>query len=161
MIYTAHYTSLLGGITLASDGIALTGLYFDGDTGCPPCDAAHKKDLPVFGEAMRWLDLYFAGHEPDFSPTLNPTGTAFQQAVWAILRTIPYGATTSYGTIARRIEQKTKKRMSAQAVGGAVGRNPISIIIPCHRVLGADGSLTGYAGGLDKKEYLLGLEGVL
>ncbi|WP_026762570.1 methylated-DNA--[protein]-cysteine S-methyltransferase [Selenomonas artemidis] len=161
MIYTAHYTSLLGGITLASDGIALTGLYFDGETGCPPCDAAHKKDLPVFGEAMRWLDLYFAGHEPDFSPTLNPTGTAFQQAVWAILRTIPYGATTSYGTIARRIEQKTKKRMSAQAVGGAVGRNPISIIIPCHRVLGADGSLTGYAGGLDKKEYLLGLEGVL
>ena len=161
MIYTAHYTSLLGGITLASDGIALTGLYFDGETGCPPCDAAHKKDLPVLGEAMRWLDLYFAGHEPDFSPTLNPTGTAFQQAVWAILRTIPYGATTSYGTIARRIEQKTKKRMSAQAVGGAVGRNPISIIIPCHRVLGADGSLTGYAGGLDKKEYLLGLEGVL
>lgn len=161
MIYTAHYTSLLGGITLASDGIALTGLYFDGETGCPPCDAAHKKDLPVFGEAMRWLDLYFAGHEPDFSPTLNPTGTAFQQAVWAILRTIPYGATTSYGTIARRIEQKTKKRMSAQAVGGAVGRNPISIIIPCHRVLGADGNLTGYAGGLDKKEYLLGLEGVL
>ena len=161
MIYTAHYTSLLGGITLASDGIALTGLYFDGETGCPPCDAAHKKDLPVFGEAMRWLDLYFAGHEPDFSPTLNPTGTAFQQAVWAILRTIPYGATTSYGTIARRIEQKTKKRMSAQAVGGAVGRNPISIIIPCHRVLGADGSLTGYAGGLDKKAYLVGLEGVL
>lgn len=161
MIYTAHYTSLLGGITLASDGIALTGLYFDGETGCPPCDAAHKKDLPVFGEAMRWLDLYFAGHEPDFSPTLNPTGTAFQQAVWAILRTIPYGATTSYGTIARRIEQKTKKRMPTQAVGGAVGRNPISIIIPCHRVLGADGSLTGYAGGLDKKEYLLGLEGVL
>ena len=158
MIYTAHYTSLLGGITLASDGIALTGLYFDGETGCPPCDAAHKKDLPVFGEAMRWLDLYFAGHEPDFSPTLNPTGTAFQQAVWAILRTIPYGATTSYGTIARRIEQKTKKRMSAQAVGGAVGRNPISLLIPCHRVIGADGSLTGYAGGLDKKEYLLGLE---
>jgi len=161
MIYTAHYTSPLGGITLASDGIALTGLYFDGERDFPDLSTARKKDLPVFGEAMRWLDLYFAGHEPDFSPTLNPTGTAFQQAVWAILRTIPYGATTSYGTIARRIEQKTKKRMSAQAVGGAVGRNPISIIIPCHRVLGADGSLTGYAGGLDKKEYLLGLEGVL
>ena len=159
MIYTAHYTSPLGGITLASDGIALTGLYFDGESGCPPCDAAHKKDLPVFGEAMRWLDLYFAGKEPDFMPVLNPTGTAFQQAVWEILRTIPYGATTSYGTIARRIEQETKKRMSAQAVGGAVGRNPISIIIPCHRVIGADGSLTGYAGGLDKKEYLLRTEG--
>lgn len=159
MIYTAHYTAPLGGITLASDGIALTGLYFDGETGCPPCDAAHKKNLPVFGEAMRWLDLYFAGREPDFMPVLNPTGTEFQQAVWAILRTIPYGATTSYGTIARRIEQKTKKRMSAQAVGGAVGRNPISILIPCHRVIGADGSLTGYAGGLDKKEYLLRTEG--
>ena len=159
MIYTAHYTSPLGGITLASDGIALTGLYFDGEPGCPPCDAAHKKDLPVFGEAVKWLDLYFAGNEPDFMPVLNPTGTVFQQAVWKILRTIPYGATTSYGTIARRIEQETKKRMSAQAVGGAVGRNPISILIPCHRVIGADGSLTGYAGGLDKKEYLLGLEG--
>ena len=159
MIYTAHYTSPLGGITLASDGIALTGLYFDGEPGCPPCDAAHKKDLPVFGEAVKWLDLYFAGNEPDFMPVLNPTGTVFQQAVWKILRTIPYGATTSYGTIARRIEQETKKRMSAQAVGGAVGRNPISILIPCHRVIGADGSLTGYAGGLDKKEYLLRTEG--
>ena len=159
MIYTAHYTSPLGGITLTSDGMALTGLYFDGETGCPPCDAAHKKDLPVFGEAMRWLDLYFAGKEPDFMPVLNPTGTAFQQAVWEILRTIPYGATTSYGAIAKRLEKSTGKRMSAQAVGGAVGRNPISILIPCHRVIGADGSLTGYAGGLDKKEYLLRTEG--
>ena len=159
MIYTAHYTSPLGGITLTSDGMALTGLYFDGETGCPPCDAAHKKDLPVFGEAMHWLDLYFAGKEPDFSPALNPTGTAFQQAVWEILRTIPYGGTTTYGAIAKRLEKVRGKRMSAQAVGGAVGRNPISILIPCHRVIGADGSLTGYAGGLDKKEYLLGLEG--
>ena len=161
MIYTTHYTSPLGGITLASDGMALTGLYFDGERDFPDLSAAHKKDLPVFGEAMQWLDLYFAGHEPDFSPTLNPTGTAFQQAVWAILRTIPYGATTSYGTIAKRLEKSTGKRMSAQAVGGAVGRNPISILIPCHRVIGADGSLTGYAGGLDKKEYLLALEGVI
>ena len=159
MIYTAHYTSPLGGITLASDGIALTGLYFDGELGCPPCDVAHKKDLPVFGEAMRWLDLYFAGKEPDFMPVLNPTGTAFQMSVWEVLRTIPYGQTTTYGAIAKRLEKSTGKRMSAQAVGGAVGRNPISILIPCHRVIGADGSLTGYAGGLDKKEYLLGLEG--
>ena len=161
MIYTAHYTSPLGGITLASDGIALTGLYFDGEPGCPPCDAAHKKDLPVLGEAMRWLDLYFAGKEPDFMPALAPAGTPFQQAIWAILRTIPYGETTTYGAIAHRLEEETKKRMSAQAVGGAVGRNPISILIPCHRVIGADGSLTGYAGGLDKKEYLLELEGVI
>ena len=159
MIYTAHYTSPLGGITLASDGMALTGLYFDGERDFPDLSAAHKKDLPVFGEVMRWLDLYFAGKEPDFSPALNPTGTAFQQAVWEILRTIPYGGTTTYGAIAKRLEKVRGKRMSAQAVGGAVGRNPISILIPCHRVIGADGSLTGYAGGLDKKEYLLGLEG--
>ena len=159
MIYTVHYTSPLGGITLASDGMALTGLYFDGERDFPDLSAAHKKDLPVFGEAMHWLDLYFAGKEPDFSPALNPTGTAFQHAVWEILRTIPYGGTTTYGAIAKRLEKVTGKRMSAQAVGGAVGRNPISILIPCHRVIGADGSLTGYAGGLDKKEYLLGLEG--
>ena len=159
MIYTAHYTSPLGGITLASDGMALTGLYFDGERDFPDLSAAHKKDLPVFGEVMRWLDLYFAGKEPDFMPPLAPVGTTFQQAVWEILKTIPYGGTTTYGAIAKRLEKSTGKRMSAQAVGGAVGRNPISILIPCHRVIGADGSLTGYAGGLDKKEYLLGLEG--
>ena len=161
MIYTAHYTSPLGGITLASDGIAHTGLNFDGERDFPDLSAAHKKNLPVFGEVMRWLELYFAGKEPDFSPALNPTGTAFQMLVWAILQTIPYGGTTTYGAIAKRLEKSTGKRMSAQAVGGAVGRNPISILIPCHRVIGANGSLTGYAGGLDKKEYLLELEGVI
>ena len=161
MIYTAHYTSPLGGITLASDGIALTGLYFDGERDFPDLSAAHKKDLPVFGEVMRWLDLYFAGKEPDFMPTLNPTGTSFQMSVWAILRAIPFGETTTYGAIAKQLEKDTGRRMSAQAVGGAVGRNPISILIPCHRVIGANGSLTGYAGGLDKKEYLLELEGII
>ena len=160
MIYTAHYTSPLGGITLASDSMALTGLYFDGERDFPDLSAAHKKDFPVFGEVMRWLDLYFAGKEPDFMPPLAPVGTTFQQAVWEILKTIPYGGTTTYGAIAKRLEKSTGKRMSAQAVGGAVGRNPISILIPCHRVIGADGSLTGYAGGLDKKEALLRLEGV-
>ena len=161
MIYTSHYASPLGGITLAGDGIALTGLYFDGETGCPSCDAAHKKDLPVFGEAVKWLDLYFAGKEPHFMPALSPDGTTFQQAVWEILKTIPYGETTTYGAIAKQLEKNTGRRMSAQAVGGAVGRNPISILIPCHRVIGADGRLTGYAGGLDKKAYLLRLEGSL
>ena len=107
----------------------------------------------------RWLDVYFSGRKPDFTPPTAPAGTAFQQSVWEILRTIPYGETTTYGAIARRIEQNTGCRMSAQAVGGAVGRNPISILIPCHRVIGADGSLTGYAGGLDKKERLLQWEG--
>ena len=161
MIYTSHYASPLGGITLAGDGIALTGLYFDGETGCPSCDAAHKKDLPVFGEAVKWLDLYFAGKEPHFMPALSPDGTTFQQAVWEILKTIPYGETTTYGAIAKQLEKNTGRRMSAQAVGGAVGRNPISILIPCHRVIGADGRLTGYAGGLTRKEYLLRLEGSL
>ncbi|WP_315444791.1 methylated-DNA--[protein]-cysteine S-methyltransferase [uncultured Selenomonas sp.] len=161
MIYTAHYNSPLGGITLTSDGMALTGLYFDGERDFPDLSPGRKKDLPLFGEVMRWLDLYFDGKEPDFSPALNPTGTAFQMSVWAILRTIAYGETTTYGAIAKRLEKKTGKRMSAQAVGGAVGRNPISIIVPCHRVIGANGSLTGYAGGLDKKEYLLELEGAI
>ncbi len=161
MIYTAHYASPLGGMTLTSDGMALTGLYFDGERDFPDLSAAHKKDLPVFGEVMRWLDLYFAGKEPDFMPTLNPTGTSFQMSVWAILRAIPFGETTTYGAIAKQLEKDTGRRMSAQAVGGAVGRNPISILIPCHRVIGANGSLTGYAGGLDKKEYLLELEGII
>ena len=161
MIYTAHYASPLGGITLTSDGMALTGLYFDGERDFPDLSAAHKKDLPVFGEVMRWLDLYFAGKEPDFMPTLNPTGTSFQMSVWANLRAIPFGETTTYGAIAKQLEKNTGRRMSAQAVGGAVGRNPISILIPCHRVIGANGSLTGYAGGLDKKEYLLELEGII
>ena len=161
MIYTAHYTSPLGGITLTSDGTALTGLYFDGERDFPDLSAGRKKDLPVFGEVIRWLDLYFAGKEPDFNPALNPTGTAFQMSVWAILQAIPYGETTTYGAIAKRLEKDTGKRMSAQAVGGAVGRNLISILIPCHRVIGVNGSLTGYAGGLDKKEYLLGLEGII
>ena len=120
MIYTAHYTSPLGGITFASDSIALTGLYFDGERDFPDLSAAHKKDLPVFGEVMRWLELYFAGREPDFSPALNPTGTSFQMSVWAILQTIPFGKTTTYGAIARRLEEGTGKRMSAQAVGGAI-----------------------------------------
>ena len=161
MIYPAHYNSPLGGITLTSDGMALTGLYFDGERDFPDLSPGRKKDLPLFGEVMRWLDLYFDGKEPDFSPALNPTGTAFQMSVWAILRTIAYGETTTYGAIAKRLEKKTGKRMSAQAVGGAVGRNPISIIVPCHRVIGANGSLTGYAGGLDKKKYLLELEGAI
>ena len=161
MIYTAHYASPLGGMTLTSDGTALTGLYFDGERDFPDLSAGRKKDLPVFREVVKWLNLYFAGKEPDFMPPLAPVGTTFQQAVWEILKTIPYGETTTYGAIAKQLEKNTGRRMSAQAVGGAVGRNPISILIPCHRVIGTDGSLTGYAGGLDKKEYLLGLEGII
>ena len=161
MLYTSHYASPLGGMTLVSDGTALVGLYFDGQKyAAEGLDATRtQKNLPVFEEVRRWLDVYFSGRKPDFTPPIAPAGTAFQQSVWEILRTIPYGETTTYGAIARRIEQNTGRRMSAQAVGGAVGRNPISILIPCHRVVGTNGSLTGYAGGIDKKERLLQWEG--
>lgn len=161
MLYTSHYASPLGGMTLVSDGTALVGLYFDGQKyAAEGLDATRtQKNLLIFEEARRWLDVYFSGRKPDFTPPTAPAGTAFQQSVWEILRTIPYGETTTYGAIARRIEQNTGCRMSAQAVGGAVGRNPISILIPCHRVVGTNGSLTGYAGGIDKKERLLRWEG--
>ncbi len=163
MLYTSHYASPLGGMTLVSDGTALVGLYFDGQKyAAEGLDATHtQKNLPIFEEARRWLDVYFSGRKPDFTPPTAPAGTAFQQSVWEILRTIPYGQTVTYGAIARRIEQNTGRRISAQAVGGAVGRNPISILIPCHRVVGTNGSLTGYAGGLDKKAYLLRIEEIL
>jgi methylated-DNA--[protein]-cysteine S-methyltransferase len=161
MLYTSHYASPLGGMTLVSDGTALVGLYFDGQKyAAQGLDATcTQKNLLIFEEVRRWLDVYFSGRKPDFTPPTAPAGTAFQQSVWEILRTIPYGETTTYSAIARRIEQNTGCRMSAQAVGGAVGRNPISILIPCHRVVGTNGSLTGYAGGIDKKERLLRWEG--
>lgn len=161
MLYTSHYASPLGVMTLVSDGTALVGLYFDGQKyAAQGLDATRtQKNLLIFEEARRWLDVYFSGRKPDFTPPTAPAGTAFQQSVWEILRTIPYGETTTYGAIARRIKQNTGCRMSAQAVGGAVGRNPISILIPCHRVVGTNGSLTGYAGGIDKKERLLRWEG--
>ena len=159
MTYTTYYSSPLGKIILVSDGAALTELDFAEDV--PAASVEHmQKDLPLFEEVSRWLDVYFAGRDPGTLPPLAPHGTAFQQAVWNILRGIPYGTTTTYGRIAAHIAAARGGRMSAQAVGGAVGRNPISILIPCHRVIGADGSLTGYAGGLDKKEALLRLEGV-
>ena len=160
MTYAAYYFSPLGRIVLMSNGTALTELDFA--EGVPKASAVHtQKDLPVFREVCRWLDVYFAGRDPGALPPLAPHGTAFQQAVWKVLRGIPYGTTTTYGRIAARIAAARGGRMSAQAVGGAVGRNPISILIPCHRVIGTDGSLTGYAGGLDKKEYLLELEGAI
>ena len=161
MDYLHHYSSPLGGITLASDGEALTGLWFDGQKyfGSTLSAKHEEKDLPVFETAERWLDLYFGGIVPDFMPPVTMRGSAFRRAVWEILLTIPYGQTMTYGEIAARIaEQKGLARMSAQAVGGAVGHNPISLIIPCHRVVGADGSLTGYAGGIDRKAKLLEME---
>ena len=163
MQYITHYQSPLGGITISSDDTAITGLWFDGQKYFASTLGANykEKDLPVFTEAKRWLDIYFSGREPDFTPPLSLNGSAFRMAVWQILQSIPYGKTITYGDIAKQLAaQQGKTKMSAQAVGGAVGHNPISIIVPCHRVVGAGGSLTGYAGGIDKKVQLLELEGI-
>lgn len=148
---------------MASDGTALTGLWFNGQKYFAEglAETAAAKTLPVFDEAVRWLDIYFGGRRPDFTPLLNLEGTAFRKEVWKLLLQIPYGQTTTYGELAAQLAvSKGLKRMSAQAVGGAVGHNPISIIVPCHRVVGTGGSLTGYAGGLPKKLALLKLEGI-
>ena len=161
MPFIQHYDSPMGGILLAADEIGLVGLWFDGQKyfarDLP--EERIERDTPALTEAKHWLDIYFTGKEPDFLPPLHPTGSAFRQDVWGILLQIPYGKTTTYGEIARRLaEKRGLSRMSAQAVGGAVGHNEISIIIPCHRVVGTNGSLTGYAGGIEKKIKLLELE---
>ena len=163
MEYIHHYDSPLGGITMASDGNALTGLWFDGQKyfGNGLDNNIRDESLPVFDQTDQWLDIYFSGKAPGFTPPLNMKTTPFRKEVWEILLTIPFGKTMTYGEIADRIAgQNGLSRMSAQAVGGAVGHNAISLIIPCHRVVGANGSLTGYAGGIDKKAKLLALEQV-
>ena len=161
MNYIYRYASPLGGITLAGDGEALTGLWFDGQKHFPhdlQADST-EAELPVFTQTVHWLDTYFSGKAPDFTPPINLQTTPFRRAVCEVLLTIPYGHTMTYGDISGILaEQRGFQRMSAQAVGGAVGHNPIAIIIPCHRVIGADGSLTGYAGGLYRKSRLLQLE---
>lgn len=155
MIFTQHYASPLGGILLAADEQGLTGLWFDGAkyfaANLP--EEREEKNTPILAEAARWLDVYFAGGQPDFTPPLHLVGSDFRRRVWARLLAIPYGQTTAYGEL-------LGGGMSAQAVGSAVGHNPVSIIVPCHRVIGANGSLTGYAGGIEKKRRLLTLEGV-
>lgn len=163
MNYTYHYQSPLGGITLSSNGTELTGLWFDGQKyfGDTLPKEYEEKNLTVFEQSVRWLDIYFSGQAPDFTPPLCMQTTPFRKAVWEIMLTIPFGETMTYGEIANRIaKQKGLFKMSAQAVGGAVGHNSISLIIPCHRVVGTNGSLTGYAGGIDKKVQLLKLEKV-
>ena len=161
MVYTDTYKSQLGDILLAADEIGLIGLWFEGQKYfANTLPGEHiSRETPVLAEAKQWLDIYFSGKEPDFTPPLHPVGSAFRQAVWQILLQIPYGQTMTYGEIARRMADIQKvPHMSAQAVGGAVGHNGVSIIIPCHRVIGTDGSLTGYAGGMDKIVALLELE---
>ena len=161
MIYTSEYASPLGGILLAADEIGMRGLWFDGQKYFARDLSAERieQNTPVLAEAERWLDMYFSGKEPDFLPPLHPVGSPFRQEVWKILLQIPYGRTITYGDISKQLaEKRGLERMSAQAVGGAVGHNEISIMIPCHRVVGTNGSLTGYAGGIDRKIKLLELE---
>lgn len=161
MVYTKHYLSPLGGILLAADEVGLMGLWFDGEKYyADNLPKEHREEeTPILSEASRWLDVYFTGKEPDFMPPLHPIGSAFRREVWELLLQIPYGETVTYGDISKRLAKKMGlEKMSAQAVGGAVGHNEISIIIPCHRVVGTSGSLTGYAGGIDKKVRLLELE---
>lgn len=161
MQYITYYHSPVGKILLSTDYTALTGLWFEEQkyfaANLPP--EYEERNLPIFKDATRWLDIYFSGQNPDFSIPLHLTGTSFQIQVWEILCSIPYGDTMTYGKIAEKIAQhRGISHMSAQAVGGAVGHNPISILVPCHRVIGSDGSLTGYAGGVEKKRWLLKLE---
>ncbi|GHT96903.1 methylated-DNA--protein-cysteine methyltransferase [Betaproteobacteria bacterium] len=161
LIHYASVPSPLGKLTAAAQNDALIGLWFDGQKYFP-ADTKNwqlAQDHPVLTQLRVWLDGYFQGEKKAFSGKLSPQGSEFRQAVWQILRRIPYGQTTTYGAIARQLAvAQGKPQISAQAVGGAVGHNPISLIIPCHRVQGANGALTGYAGGLDKKQALLELE---
>ena len=164
MMYTCTYLSPLGKILLAADEIGLTGLWFEGQkyfANTLPEESV-SKETEILTEAKKWLDIYFSGEEPKFIPPLHPAGSAFRQVVWQILLEIPYGQTVTYGEIARKMTKlkntSNSSCMSAQAVGGAVGHNEVSVIIPCHRVVGTNGSLTGYAGGIEKKIALLELE---
>ncbi len=156
MTVFADYVSPLGKSLLAADDEGLITLELSGTK-----DVAPVLDHPVLQETLRWLDIYFSGENPGFTPPIHLIGTPFQMEVWRLLLDIPFGKTTTYGALAKEIARRRGiRRMAAQAVGGAVGRNPIALIVPCHRVIGADGSLTGYASGLDKKARLLALEGI-
>ncbi|MBO7370849.1 MAG: methylated-DNA--[protein]-cysteine S-methyltransferase [Campylobacter sp.] len=157
MKYFWRYNSLLGEIFMQSDGVNLTALKFGkfSEFG----SEFREQNLQIFKDTSAWLDIYFSGNLPNFTPKISLKGSEFQLEIWEILMQIPFGATTTYGEIAREIALKRQiPKMSARAVGRAVGANPIAIIIPCHRVIGRGGKLTGYAYGLDKKEFLLNLE---
>ncbi len=160
-MFESRLHSPLGEVRLRSDGESLIGLWFVGQVNDAKDidDIEIKNDLPIFGQVESWLESYFSGKQASITIPLQPKGTSFQQRVWQILQEIPYGKTMTYGEIAQRIaKEKGVETFSAQAVGQAVGKNPISILIPCHRVLGKNGALTGYAGGVYRKEKLLQLE---
>lgn len=155
-----HYSSPVGMITLAAEGNALKGLWFDGQRYDRSTLSAsfEEQDLPVFQETFRWLDLYFAGKCPDFMPDIMLCGTAYRKEIWDILKDIPYGRTVTYKDVAEQYFRRHGRKTSPRAAGNAVSHNPVSLIIPCHRVVGSDHGLTGYAGGLSRKQYLLDLE---
>lgn len=156
MVYFAEYPSPVGQILLTGEDRGLTGLWMNRK---PADTAVFLPEHPVLRQAVKWLDAYFCGEACPIEFPLAPAGTPFQMDVWNRLLEIPWGSVCTYGDIAREMEAETGKRMSAQAVGGAVGSNPISILIPCHRVVGAKGKLTGYAWGLETKTWLLRHEG--
>ena len=161
MSYTYLYSSPIGQLTLASDGEHITGLWVKGQKyfAATLQPGSEMKSLPIFDRAAQWLDVYFSGIEPDFHLPLAPKGSPFRQAVWQALCTIPYGTVVTYADISRQVAERLgRATMSAQATGGAVGHNPITILIPCHRVVGTGGSLTGFASGIDAKLKLLTLE---
>lgn len=165
MYYTADYDSPLGQMILASNGKHLVGAWFTGQKyfgGNLNMEQTEKKDLPVFAKTIHWLDRYFAKEKPSIEELeLDPAGTPFQKQVWNLLCQIPYGSTITYSDLGKQMAVRMGKiHMSSQAIGNAVGHNPISIIVPCHRVVGKDGSLTGYAGGIQRKISLLQIEGV-
>ena len=164
MHYLSHYESPLGAMTMASDGEHLTGLWFDGqkyDRSTISDDAVDQPHLPIFTQTAHWLDTYFEGADPGFTPPIRIEGSDFKKMVTSIMLSIPFGTTSTYAHIAAEVAHRMgRKQMSAQAVGGTVGRNPIALIVPCHRVVATNGSLRGYAGGVDRKERLLEMEGV-
>ena len=163
MDFLSHWLSPLGGITLCSDGDALTGLWFDGQkhfgAGADLTRAREAEDLSVFRMAREWLEIYFSGRDPGFTPPLRLAGSPWRRAVWDVLLSTPYGTVLTYGALARRAAASLgAERCSARAAGGAVGHNPVSLIVPCHRVVTAAGGVGGYAGGAERKAWLLRLE---
>lgn len=161
MDYISYYQSPLGELLLACDEQGLVGVWFEGAKYYANhlSDEVMEENHPTLREARAWLDAYFAGQCLEQLPALSYRGTDFQKQVWAVLQAVPYGQTVTYGQLAAAVSERFgRSRVSARAVGGAVGRNPLSLFVPCHRVLGAGGQLTGYAGGLSRKEQLLALE---
>ncbi len=163
MQYTSYYSSPLGNLLIAADEIGLIGIWFENQKYFGNCLSGNyiPKELPIFAKTKKWLNLYFSKQNPDFSIPIHFIGTEFQKEVWQIISRIPYGQTTTYGNIARQMSNgRNTSRMSAQAVGNAIGHNPISIIVPCHRILNKRGDLTGYSAGLERKKFLLTLENI-